>query len=227
MFVSVSRLLRGRLRPLRLVGTTGLWPLIDRSRRANEVHHAPLRRCPSEHVAFSWCRSQFMHITRVVMKGKKASRLPFVSFHCYFFYLLSLSCTLARPVSHSVQALHIAYFASNCLGAEVTTTSLSRTSKAWHVVAGDSDRWNVRMGSVGSFLYFRPASAASLGSLVFSVCVSSVFLRISTGPDSEFQFVRAHTGSGRGGIVEFVSISFSFLHLLLFISFPSHLRRRH
>lgn len=69
------------------------------------------RRRAAVSLAFSLCRSQFIHIIRLEVEGKKASRLSFVS---RIVGLFLLSCTLARPVSLLVQALHIPYFASNC-----------------------------------------------------------------------------------------------------------------
>ena len=48
-------------------------------------------------------------------EGEKSGRLPFVS---RVVDLLSFSCTLAGPVSRSVQALHIPCFAFNCLSTD-------------------------------------------------------------------------------------------------------------
>lgn len=82
-------------------------------------------------------------------------------------------------------------------------TELSRTLKAWHVVARDTDRWIVR-GWVADFCYFFDSvqhlrRLLGLWYWVFLACLLFVFLRISTGQDSEFQFVRARIGSGQGG----------------------------
>lgn len=127
---------------------------------------------------------------------------------------------------------YIPCFASNYLGAEVTMALLSRTSNACHVVAGGGTLIDGIWGwvALGHFFAFHPACAAYLGSLVsFShlclLCLSTHIHWSGFGVSVCPGTCRLRTGRLLLILSSFLFVFFFIL--FLFISFPSHLRRRH